>query len=152
MLFRSIAQPGSRLLTLLLLYQAGYQVGRFISIEATIEKSKETYYETLRRSSAGWHEANHDVEPWTEYFLGVLIAAYQEFEGRVGILKSARGSKTQMVTDAIRSLPDRFQIKDVERLCPTVTRDMIRVVMNKLKKQGELRCEGPGRSAIWRKT
>jgi Fic family protein len=126
-------------------------VGRFISIEATIEKSKETYYETLRRSSEGWHDGEHDLKPWTEYFLGVLIAAYQEFEGRVGLLKGARGAKTQMVADAIRNLPDRFQIKDVERVCPTVTRDMIRVVINKLKKQGELRCEGAGAAAVWRK-
>ena len=56
-----------------------------------------------------------------------------------------------MVTEAFRSLPDRFQITDVERLCPTVTRDMIRVVLNKFKKQGAVRCEGTGRSAMWQK-
>lgn len=37
----------SRLLTLLLLYKAGYLVGKYISIEMVVEKSKETYYDTL---------------------------------------------------------------------------------------------------------
>jgi hypothetical protein len=40
---------------------------------------------------------------------------------------------------------------ELERMCPNVTRDMIRVVLNKLKAEGEVLCEGAGRSAIWRK-
>ena len=46
----------SRVLNLLLLYQAGYDVGRYISLEKVIEDSKETYYEALEASSKGWHE------------------------------------------------------------------------------------------------
>jgi Fic family protein len=45
----------SRLLTLLLLYRSGYIVGKYISIEMIIEKTKETYYEVLQDSSAEWH-------------------------------------------------------------------------------------------------
>ena len=45
----------SRLLTLLLLYRAGYIVGKYISIEKLIEESKETYYEALQQSSQKWH-------------------------------------------------------------------------------------------------
>lgn len=40
----------SRLLTLLLLYQSGFEVGRFISLEKIIEDSKETYYDALNKS------------------------------------------------------------------------------------------------------
>ena len=46
----------SRLLTLLLLYRCGYTVGKYVSIEKEIERSKETYYEALGASSAGWQE------------------------------------------------------------------------------------------------
>ncbi|PYT27928.1 MAG: hypothetical protein DMG58_19365 [Acidobacteria bacterium] len=141
----------ARLLTLLLLYHAGYQVGRFVSIESVIEKSRETYYEALQKSSRGWHEGRHNLQPWTEYFLGVLTASYREFEARVGSLSTARGAKTQLVLDAIRSLPDGFRMTEIERNCPNMTRDMIRVVINKLKKQGELYCEGRGAAAVWRK-
>src|SRR5712691_1892260 len=37
----------SRLLTLLLLYRRGYEVGRYISLEKLIADTKETYYEAL---------------------------------------------------------------------------------------------------------
>ncbi len=40
---------------------------------------------------------------------------------------------------------------EVERSCPNVTRDMVRVVINKLNKQGKLQCEGAGAGAVWRK-
>lgn len=46
----------SRLLTLLLLYRAGFIVGKYISIEMLIEKSKDSYYEALQASSQDWHE------------------------------------------------------------------------------------------------
>jgi len=140
-----------RLLTLLLLYHAGIQVGRYISLEKIIEQSKESYYDTLFLSSQGWHEGKHDIIPWIEYFLGVLLAAYKDFEERVGMLTVARGAKTEMVLGAIKNLPDGFRMADIERVCPNVTRDMIRVVLKKLKKEGKVWCEGAGAGSIWRK-
>lgn len=47
----------------MLLYQAGYDVGRYISLEKLIEESKETYYEALEKSSVGWHKGGHDLAP-----------------------------------------------------------------------------------------
>ena len=46
----------SRLLSLLLYYKAGYIVGKYVSMEMLIEKTKETYYEALQASSTGWLE------------------------------------------------------------------------------------------------
>lgn len=46
----------SRLLTLLLLYQNGYNVGKYISIEKKIEETKDVYYEVLQRIDLGWYE------------------------------------------------------------------------------------------------
>jgi len=59
----------------LMLYKGGYEVGRFISIEKLMKRSKETYYDALASSTVGWHECEHDLQPWL-YFLGVLTAAY----------------------------------------------------------------------------
>ncbi len=141
----------ARLLSLLLLYQAGYGVGRYVSLEKCVEESRESYYETLRASSQGWHQSRHRLLPWTEYFLGVLVGAYREFERRVGQVTQARGAKTEMVLEAVRRVPDGFRMVDLERLCPNVTRDMIRVVLNRLKKSGDVWCEGAGAGAAWRK-
>jgi len=74
----------SRLLTLLALYQHGYEVGRYISLERLIEETRGDYYDVLRRSSEGWHEGRHDLLPWLNYFLAVLKRAYRELEARAG--------------------------------------------------------------------
>jgi hypothetical protein len=77
----------------------------------------------------------------------VLLAAYRQFEERFGVLTSARGAKTEMILAAIRNLPDGFRVADIERICPNVTRDMIRVVLNRLEKrrQRPVRRRGSGR-------
>lgn len=142
----------ARLLSLLLLYQAGYEVGRFISLELIVEETKQGYYDSLYQSSQGWHDTKHSLLPWWEYFLGVmLLTAYREFEKRTGTLTTVRGAKTAMVLDAIARLPDGFKMVDLERACPNVTREMIRVVLNRLKKDKKIHCEGFGAAATWKK-
>ena len=141
----------ARLLSLLLLYRAGYEVGRYVSLERVIEESRETYYDSLFRSSQGWHEGSHDLRPWLEYLLGVVLAAYREFERRAGEVSAPRGAKTQLVLEAVRRLPREFRLRELEDHSPGVTRDMVRVVLNRLKQDGRIECEGRGRGAIWRK-
>jgi Fic family protein len=141
----------ARLLSLLALYHGGYEVGRYISLERIIEKTKESYYDTLLISSQGWHEGKHDVWPWTEYFLGTLLAAYSEFESRFGRISSGRGSKTDTVKNAIDAFVGDFSLTDLEKVCPMVSRDMIRRVLADLRKQNQVECLGRGPSAKWRK-
>ena len=52
----------SRLLTTLLLYRSGFYVGKYISLEAKIAKSKDLYYDALLRAQHGWHEGTEDVD------------------------------------------------------------------------------------------
>lgn len=141
----------ARLLTLLALYHHGYEVGRYISLERIIEKTKESCYDTLFISSQGWHEGKHDVWPWTEYFLSTLLAAYSEFETRFDRVSSGRGSKTDTVKNAISSFTADFSLTDLEKACPMVSRDMVRRVLADLKKQNQIECLGRGPSAKWRR-
>jgi Fic family protein len=83
----------SRLLTLLALYQHGYEVGRYISLERLVEETREEYYEALRKSSEGWHSGAHDLLPWLLYFLSVVRRAYREL-GRVLAAPVAKDVKT----------------------------------------------------------
>lgn len=136
-------------MTLLLLYQAGYEVRRYISLERIVEESKETYYEALRRSSAGWHQARHDLRPWWEYFLGMLTAAYNDFEARVGTITSARGAKRGMVYDAVGRMPSRFRLADLQRVCPGVSYPTLKRALADLRRDRQIRCLGRGRDAEW---
>ena len=81
--FREANGRVSRLLTLLALYHHGHNVGRYISLERIIERSKESYYEALQTSSVGWRDGSHDIMPWFHYFLSTIHIAYREFEERV---------------------------------------------------------------------
>lgn len=142
----------ARLISLLLLYKSDFEVGRFISLETIIENTRQSYYDTLFASSQKWHQSKHSLIPWWEYFLGVmLLGAYREFEKRAGTLTTTRGAKTATVLDAIDRLPNGFRMVDVERAAPNVTREMIRVVLNRLKKEKRIYCEGRGSAATWYK-
>jgi Fic family protein len=141
-----------RLLMLFLLYQAGYEVGHYISLDRIVEQSKETYWDVLLKSSQGWHEGKHDLRPWWNYFLGTLIAAYKEFEERASTLLTARGAKGETVRQAITRLPDRFSIRELIRICPGVSRPMIRVILEAMREEGKLKALGTGRGAMWQKT
>lgn len=138
----------ARLLTLLLLYQSGYKVGKYISLERIIEESKKSYYEALAFSSQGWHEGRHDTLPWLNYFYGTTLAAYKEFEARVGVFKG-KGSKTEQIKAQIERFIKPFAISDLEKACPNVTRDMIRNVLRQLRDEGKIKYTGIGRNAKW---
>lgn len=141
----------SRLITLWLLYVAGHDVGRYISLEKLTDDSRETYYEALRSSTRGWHEGTHDLAPWTSYFLGVLLAAYKEFEGRTGVL-AGRGSKRKLIETFIDSLMvNEFTIAEVREAAPGISDGYINRVLGDLKNQGRIEPLGTGRSARWRR-
>lgn len=141
----------ARLLTLLLLYHAGYEVGRYISLERIVERSRETYYEALGLSSSGWHEGRHSLLPWTEYFLGVLTAAHKDLAARVGKLTSSRGAKRQMVLDAIVHAYGTFTVADLQETCPNVSVDFIRLLLRQEREAGRVVCLGHGPKARWRR-
>lgn len=142
----------SRLLTLLLLYHAGLEVGRYVSLERIVEDSKETYYEALGASSQGWHEGAHDALPWLRYFWGMTMRAYKEFEERVGNVRVGRGGKTDIVEQAIARRIGPFSISEIEADAPGVTRDWIRLVLRRMKAEGRLVLHGRGRGAKYTRT
>ena len=141
----------ARLLTLLLLYQLGHQVGRFISLERIIEESKETYYESLGLSSQGWHEAQHDPHLWLEYYWGVLLRAYSEFTERVGDFNRGAGSKAALVREAVGRMAGSFALSDVQSQCPGTSLATIRRELTAMRDEGLLMLRGRGRGARWRK-
>ena len=141
----------SRLLLLLQCYHLGYEVGRYISIERIIEQSKDRYYETLEQSSFGWHEGKHDPWPYINYILYTLKTAYREFEERVGQLRSPKGAKTELITAAIEKTIGPFRIADILKECPSVSVDMIRQVLKKLRESGRVECLGRGQNAQWQR-
>lgn len=141
----------SRLLTILLLYRMGHQVGRYISLERVIEESKETYYEALARSSRQWHEGRHDPHPWLDYFWGVLLRAYSEFTERVGALNRGGGSRAVLVREAVARMVGPFALADIKAECPGVSSPTIKRELVAMRDEGIVLLDGRGRGAKWRR-
>ena len=142
----------ARLLTLLLLYQSGYSVGRYVSLERLINDAREGYYSSLQAAGIGWHSDQHTIWPWLEYFLGILLAAYREFENRVGLLTDGRGAKTASIERFVRDrLSDEFTIADVREASLGASDSLIGKVLARLRDEGVIEPLGTGRSARWRR-
>lgn len=141
----------SRLLTLLTLYHYDYQVGKYISLERVFEESKEGYYETLEACSKDWHQGKHNPHPWLNYFWGVLIKAYKEFEHRVGTIQTGKGTKTDQIMQIVSEKFGPFAISEIELALPEVSRDMIKIVLRQMKDEGKITAIGKGRGAKWQR-
>jgi len=143
----------SRLLTLLLLYRQGYIVGKYISIEMIIEKTKETYYEVLLKSSYGWHENKNDYSPFVSYYLGIILNAYKDFAGRMNHIRSKGLTNSITKTERIRNIfagkIGKFSKSELSLLCPDVSLTTIEKTLGDLLKEGYILKVGGGRTTTY---
>ena len=135
----------SRLLTLLLLYRAGYIVGKYISIEKLIEQTKDTYYEALQRSSIGWHEDENDYIPFVQYTLGVILAVYRDFSTRVRTLTANNMSKPERIREIIKDTLGTITKTEIMEKCPDISQVTVQRALNDLLKSGKIIKIGGGR-------
>lgn len=138
----------SRLLTTLLLYRSGFYVGKYISLEAKIAKSKDLYYDALLRAQQGWQEGTEDAVPFIKYLLGTILAAYKDFEDRFAIVEEKLPA-TQMVRKASQNKIGRFTKQDIRELCPSLSLSSVEGALRKLVADGELKREGAGKSTCY---
>ena len=119
----------SRLLTLLLLYRSGYIVGKYISIEKLISDTKETYY----------------YAPFVTYMLGVLVAAYRDFESRIELLTTKGLSKPDRVREIIKNHLGKITKSEIMAKCPDISQITVQRALADLIKSGEILKIGGGR-------
>lgn len=134
----------SRLLTLLLLYREGYNVGKYISIEKLIERTKGAYFDELQESSAHWHEEENDYIPFVTYQLGVILAAYREFSDRVKVVTEST-RKPNRVRDIIHGHLGKITKAEIMQQCPDISQTTVQRALNDLTKSGEIIKIGGGR-------
>lgn len=120
------------------MYQHGYRVGRYISLEKIIEVSKEDYYRILKEASTGWHDENHNLLSWWNYFLGVIKLAYQSLKDKVEFAESG-DNQSSLIRQAILSFEEIFGISDIAYLHPSIYRELLKKVFVKLKSEGRIR-------------
>lgn len=138
----------SRLLTTLLLYRCGYVVGRYISIESKIEKTKTNYYDVLEKCGEGWHNGTNDPSPFIKYMLGIILSAYRDFEARISIADE-KLTAVQMVRKAASEKIGKFTKSEIMELVPSVGKASVENALKKLTEEGVIIRHGRGKSTFY---
>lgn len=138
----------SRLLTTLLLYRAGYVVGKYVSLESKIEKTKESYYKALEKSDINWNREENDLTPFIKYILGTVLAAYRDFEQRV-ILVEDKSSAIDLVRNAVNNTIGKFTKSDIMELVPSVGKTSVENSLKILIEEGVIGRDGKGKATFY---
>lgn len=135
----------SRLLTTLLLYRSGYHVGKYISLEKIIERTKENYYDALRMVSEKWHEGTNEYEPFIKYFLGIVLKAYRELESRISLVgKNLPAYET--VKEAVGEIVGTFSKNDILERCPKFGSSSVEAALKRLREEEIISSTGFGKN------
>lgn len=138
----------SRLLTTLLLYRAGYVVGRYVSLEKKIADLKDLYYDSLNISQNGWHEGEDDPTPFIKYILKTIIAAYKDFEERIEIIDIKKPAIEQ-VRAAVYKKIGKFTKSEIMEMCPKLGRASVENSLTALVNEDVLERRGRGRGTYY---
>lgn len=137
----------SRLLTLLLLYQSGYQVGKYISVEKAIADTKDNYYAALQSSDQGWIFGTNDPKAFIKYMLGIILKCYRDLEDRILIAEKSgsRSTSLDIVREYVRRKTGTFTKAEALAACPSLGSSSVEAALKKLVEDGTLKRIGAGR-------
>ncbi len=138
----------SRLLTTLLLYKNGYVVGKYISLEKKINEHKDEYYDALQIASLNWHEGINDDTSFTKYILGVVLAAYRDFEERLQIVSSKKTAK-EMVKDVFTIKLGKITKSDIMEMCTNLSRSAVEKALRELISENYIVKYGKGPATFY---
>jgi Fic family protein len=137
----------SRVLTTLLLLQAGYGYAPYSSLESVIEANKEGYYLALRRTQGTLKQEDPDFEPWLLFFLRSLKKQTSRLAEKIAREPQVEGLH-----------PDALKILEAARRSGRITtgaaeeltgapRPTVKTRLSELVKRGLLKPQGQGRGA-----
>jgi len=139
----------SRILTTLLLLQAGYSYVPYSSMESIVEQSKESYYLALRQTQQSLHSESPNWQPWLLFFMRALQQQKRRLAAKVEREKVVLETLPELAVKILDYVHDHGRV---------TTRDMVRefgaspntlkTTFGNLVKKGLLARHGGGRS-IW---
>jgi Fic family protein len=138
----------SRVLTTLLLLQAGYAYVPYSSLESVIEQNKEGYYLALRQTQSTIRTKEPDWQPWVVYFLQVLQQQVQRLAGKVErekLLLSTLPELSIQILDHARA-HGRVSVREMVAISG-VSRNTLKEHFKSLMRDRHLELHGKGRGA-----
>lgn len=128
----------SRLLTLLLLYKSGYDIGKYISFENQIKEYKSDYYESLQRCQYNWYESNNTYYPFIKFTFQILYECYKEINRRFIVTKSGKQKKNERIEAVILDSIVPISKAELQDYLPDVSITTIEAVLAKLIKENKI--------------
>ena len=141
----------SRLLTLLLLYKSGFNVGKYISFEEQINNNKGNYYEALRLSSINWIENEQSYVPFIENFLLTLYMCYKELDKRFSVVNSNKITKKARIEATVLNNLTPISKAEICKILPDVSPTTVEVVLGTMVKNNAIKIIGSGRNTKYMK-
>lgn len=135
----------SRLLMLLELHQIGFNVGKYISLERLIEKTKSDYYRTLLESSGkAWSNNTNNYGPYIDYFLSIVLQAYRELDTRIDFTNDTEKNPKILVLNALKNSLKPLSKREIMNLVPQYGESTIKHILADLRKEDRIKLIGKG--------
>ncbi|MGI6118005.1 MAG: Fic family protein [Bilifractor sp.] len=139
----------SRLLQTLLLYQAGYYVTAYFSMESLIGNTRDQYLQTLQYSSIFWNDGTNNYEPFVLYFLSTLNDGCRQFEIQTRYLYEGKKSMAVRVREVVDRWPGAVTKREIMEQCPDISRTTVERALGAMVKEGYVRKIGGGPSTAY---
>jgi Fic family protein len=139
----------SRVLTTLLLLQAGYDYVPYSSLESVIEQNKEAYYLALRQTQGTIRTDKPDWQPWIIYFLRSLAKQVDQLQKKVENEKLVLAALPKLSLVIINFTREHGRITMGEAIRLTdASRNTLKQHFRSLVERGHLNKQGGGRG-VW---
>ena len=139
----------SRVLTTLLLLQAGYGYVPYSSLESVIEQNREAYYLALRQTQGTIRADVPDWQPWVAFFLRALDEQVARLEKKVEREKLVLAALPELSLAIIEFAREHGRITISEAVKLTgASRNTLKLHFRALVENGKLNQQGKGRG-VW---
>ena len=140
----------SRLLTYLLLYQHGFDVCRYVSLDEHIAATKGSYYRSLAESSSGWDSGSNDYVPFIRYFLRMLFECYTDLDTRFALKGAKAMRKNERIERILKNSLVPISKRQIQMALPDVSIHTVEVVIKRMVAEGRAERVGGFRDARYR--
>lgn len=141
----------AKILTLLLLNNNNYEVGRFTSLGRIYEDDRIMYFRSIFNKRVDLDTRCYNLNKWLDYFLDFILLSYEGLSEKLNLNNDKRETKTKRIEKIVNSTLGYFTKDDIRAQCPDIPEPTINRVFNNLRKNGKIEVIAKGRSAKWKK-
>ena len=138
-----------RLFSLLLMEKAGFDVGRYVSIDRLCERHAAAYYEALNACLGSWDAQECDYSPFVELWLSLAREACRTLLAAIENAPAGAPSKAQQVRDLFAFRGSPMTKAQFVATLPEVSLSTVENALHALVREGYLEKIGAGRSTAY---